>query len=161
MFLMYTQVLTERVIILERLHTPWPAIQNVTGYYYFICAYQLQLGCKERQDLAVIWINVVFVLPSKEPFLALLSTQTPVQYRDAWSSVGTCKDATLNHMISPWPFQHLYLHPRYLKNSSVWLILHLEKASPVTLFPMSFRTLQCMDKEIYKMACFVGYADAA
>lgn len=43
----------------------------------------------------------MFILPSKEPFLALLGTQTPVQRQDAWSSVGVCKDATLNHITSP------------------------------------------------------------
>ena len=106
---------------------------------------------------------VMFILPSEEPFLVLLGTQTSVQCRDAPSSVGPCKDATLNN-ICPWPIQHLFLHPHYLKDSSVWLILHLRKVLLLLFFLCHLRPCKLWRKGsylLYKHAWFVGYTVTA
>lgn len=45
--------------------------------------------------------TIAFILPSKKPLVALLSTQTLVQCKYVWSSAGACKYVTLNHIGFP------------------------------------------------------------
>lgn len=47
-------------------------------------------GVKWGRNLAVIWIQIVFILPSKKPLVALLTTQTLVKCRYVWSSARAC-----------------------------------------------------------------------
>lgn len=101
--------------------------QSHTGvmHCYVTWVYQLQLiGVSSEAEPGSYMNTIAFILPSKKPLVALLSTQTLVKCRSVWSSAGACKYVTLNHIHFPWPILHLFLCPQ---GGSVWCIMHWRK----------------------------------